>query len=132
VVGASNERLGGWGEVVQYTAARIGEVFGVPVHDIDRDAWTWEGCRQTAPAQGGLIDKGTMGKRHRTVPLIREIRHLVAGRLDAARRDPARLFTGPRGGRITTAVLPDATLWESSRRCRHSVAAGGIALVLAP
>lgn len=33
----------------------------------------------------------------------------------AAGHDPAaRVFTGPRGGRITTAVLRDATHWERS------------------
>ncbi|MPZ96594.1 MAG: tyrosine-type recombinase/integrase, partial [Propionibacteriales bacterium] len=69
--------------------------------------------RQTTPGPGGLTDKGTKGKRARTVPLIEEVRELVARRLDAAGNDPtARLFTGPRGGRITTAVLRDATHWD--------------------
>ncbi|GGP01330.1 tyrosine-type recombinase/integrase [Wenjunlia tyrosinilytica] len=95
------------------SASRIGEVSGVRAKDIDRDAWTWEACRQTTPGPGGLIDKGTKGKRRRTVPLIPEVRDLVAHRLDAAGNDPmARLFTGPRGGRITTAVLRDATHWD--------------------
>ena len=41
------------------------------------------------------------------------IRPLVARRLDVIGDDPmARLFTGPRGGRITTAVLRDATHWD--------------------
>jgi hypothetical protein len=32
---------------------------------------------------------------------------------DAAGHDPsARVFTGPRGGQITTAVLRDATHWD--------------------
>ncbi|QPP05269.1 tyrosine-type recombinase/integrase [Streptomyces bathyalis] len=62
---------------------------------------------------GGLIDKGTKGKRRRFVPSIPEIRPLVASRLEAVGRDPmARLFTGPRGGRISTAVLRDATHWD--------------------
>ncbi|GAA2656986.1 hypothetical protein GCM10010400_12770 [Streptomyces aculeolatus] len=38
---------------------------------------------------------------------------MVAQRLLTAGPDPdARLFTGPRGGRITTAVLRDATHWD--------------------
>ncbi|WP_234364911.1 tyrosine-type recombinase/integrase [Streptomyces sp. RTd22] len=91
----------------------MGEVSGVRAGDIDRHAWTWDVCRQTAPGPGGLIDKGTKGKRHRTAPLIPEIRELVAARLDAVGHDPtARLFTGPRGGRITTAILRDATHWD--------------------
>jgi integrase len=116
LVARSADTYGGWGEVVQYaacTAARIGEVSGVRVQDIDREGWTWELCRQTTPGPGGLIDKGTKGKRRRTVPLIPEIRPLVTRRLEAVGRDPmARLFTGPRGGRITTAVLRDATHWD--------------------
>jgi integrase len=106
----------GWGEAVIFaacTAARIGEVSGVRAGDIDLTTWTWKVRRQTTPGPGGLIDKGTKGKRARTVPLIEEVRDLVARRLDAANPDPdARLFTGPRGGRITTAVLRDATHWD--------------------
>jgi hypothetical protein len=65
------------------------------------------------PAPGGLIDKGTKGKRARAVPLITEVRELATTRIAAAERNPdARLFTGPRGGRITTAVLRDATHWD--------------------
>jgi len=60
-----------------------------------------------------LIDKGTKGKHVRTVPLIEEVRPLVERRLESVGPDPmARLFTGPRGGRITTAVLRDATHWD--------------------
>ncbi|GAA2582147.1 site-specific integrase [Actinomadura fulvescens] len=116
LVERSAGRYQGWGEVIIFaacTAARIGEVSGVRVGDIDRDAWTWTVRRQTTPSPGGLVDKGTKGKRARTVPLIEEIRELVGRRLDAVGDDPmGRLFTGPRGGRITTAVLRDATHWD--------------------
>ena len=62
---------------------------------------------------GGLIDKGTKGKRARVVPLIEEVRPLVQKRLDVVGHNPkARIFTGPRGGRISTAVLRDATHWD--------------------
>lgn len=105
-----------WGDVVLFaacTAARIGEVSGCRVRDIDTDEWTWNVRRQTTPSPGGLVDKGTKGKRARTVPLIEDIRELVLSRIAAVNRDPdARLFTGPRGGRITTAVLRDATSWD--------------------
>ncbi len=80
--------------------------------DIDRDTWIWTVRRQTTAGPGGLIDKGTKGKRARRVPIIAEIRPLVAARLDAAADDEGRLFSGPRGGRITTAVLRDATHWD--------------------
>ncbi|MFU8854318.1 tyrosine-type recombinase/integrase [Micromonospora sp. SL1-18] len=105
----------GWAEVVIFaacTAARIGEVSGVRAEDINRESWMWTVRRQTTPSPGGLIDKGTKGKRARTVPLIDEVRPIVARRLDAVATPEARLFTGPRGGRISTAVLRDATHWD--------------------
>jgi integrase len=106
----------GWGEVVEFTActaARIGETSGVRRSDINTKTWIWNVRRQTTPGPGGVIDKGTKGKRARVVPIIREIRPLVLRRLEAISDDPmARLFTGPRGGRITTAVLRDATHWD--------------------
>lgn len=115
LVERSADQYPGWGDVVKFaacTAARIGEVSGVRAHDINRDEWTWCVRRQTTTSPGGLIDKGTKGKRARTVPIIEEIRELVGARLDAASAPDARLFTGPRGGRIVTAVLRDATHWD--------------------
>ncbi|HUY45700.1 MAG TPA: site-specific integrase [Streptosporangiaceae bacterium] len=115
MVERSSDGFAGWGEVVIFaacTAARIGEVSGVRVGDIDREAWIWTVRRQTTPSPGGLIDKGTKGKRARKVPIIEEARGLVGRRLDVLGDDEdARLFTGPRGGRISTAVLRDATHW---------------------
>lgn len=75
--------------------------------------WIWTVRRQTTPAPGGLTDKGTKGKRARKVPIVEEIRPLVAQRILSVGPNPdARLFTGPRGGRISTAVLRDATHWD--------------------
>src|SRR4051794_24900419 len=77
----------GWGDVVTFaacTAARIGEVSGVWAGDIDGEGWTWTVRRQTTPSLGGLVDKGTKGKRARTVPLIEEVREMVRHRLDRA------------------------------------------------
>jgi integrase len=105
----------GWGDAVIFaaaTAARIGEVSGVRVADIDTGTWLWTVRRQTTPGPGGLIDKGTKGKRARTVPLIEEIRPMVTTRIGQAGKSDARLFVGPKGGRISTAVLRDATHWD--------------------
>lgn len=106
----------GWGDLVVFaacTAARIGEVSGCRVKDINTTEWTWNVRRQTTTAPGGLVDKGTKGKRARIVPLIEEIHELVQRRIALTDGSPdARLFTGPRGGRITTAVLRDATSWD--------------------
>ena len=116
LVARSADHFAGWGEVVIFaacTAARIGEVSGIRRAGIDRRTWTWTVRRQTTPSPGGVIDKGTKGKRARVVPLIEEVRPLVDARPGAISDDPmARLFTGPRGGRITTAVLRDATHWD--------------------
>lgn len=115
LVARSHGRYEGWGDVVtaaSCTAARIGEISGVRKKDIDRETWLWTVRRQTTPGPGGLIDKGTKGKRARTVPLIAEIRPVFAARLDKAADDDTRLFTGPRGGRISTAVLRDAAHWD--------------------
>nr|WP_235002680.1 site-specific integrase [Actinacidiphila paucisporea] len=116
LVARSHEQYPGWGDVVTFaacTAARIGEVSGVRVKDIDTRNWIWTLRRQNTPSPGGLADKNTKGKTARRVPLIEEIRPLVAQRMLVLRDKPdARLFTGPRGGRITTAVLRDATHWD--------------------
>jgi integrase len=116
LVARSTGAYPGWGDVVIFaacTAARIGEVSGVRAGDIDTATWTWTLRRQTTPSPGGLVDKGTKGKRARKVPIIAEVRELVLRRMEATGEEPAaRLFTGPRGGRITTAVLRDATHWD--------------------
>ena len=46
----------GWGDVVLFaacTAARIGEVSGCRVKDINTTEWTWTVRRQTTPSPGG-------------------------------------------------------------------------------
>ena len=116
LVARSADHFPGWGDITIFaacTAARIGEISGCRVSDIDTTHWLWTVRRQTTPSPGGLADKGTKGKRARTVPLILEVRDIVRRRIDAAGARPdARLFTGPKGGRITTAVLRDATHWD--------------------
>ncbi|ONK09550.1 site-specific integrase [Streptomyces sp. MP131-18] len=116
LVERSADNYRGWGDVVTFmacTAARIGEASGVRAGDIDTHHWIWTVRRQTTTAPGGLIDKGTKGKRARRIPLIEEVRPLIAERLLTSGGDPdARLFRGPRGGRITTAVLRDAAHWD--------------------
>jgi integrase len=46
-------------------------------------------------------------------PIQAVLHRPVPRRIELAGHDPdARLFTGPRGGRITTATLRDATSWD--------------------
>ncbi|WP_199443862.1 tyrosine-type recombinase/integrase [Umezawaea beigongshangensis] len=116
LVARSTNNYAGWHDVVLFaacTAARIGEVSGCRVKDLDTTEWTWNVRRQTTSGPGGLIDKGTKGKRARRVPIVAEIRELVQRRIaETDGTADARLFTGPRGGRISTAVLRDATHWD--------------------
>jgi integrase len=128
LVANSADQYQGWGDAVIFeacTAARIGEVSGCLVRDIDTTEWIWTVCRQTTPSpgelkdgetsasRGDLVDKNTKGRRARQVPLIDSIRDLVLRRIDLTGGNPdARLFTGPRRGRITTATLRDATSWD--------------------
>jgi integrase len=116
LVARSSDHYAGWADIVEFTActaARIGETSGVRRADINPKTWTWTVRRQTTPSPGGVMDKGTKGKRARLIPIIPEIRPLVDRRLASISDDPmARLFTGPRGGRVTTAVLRDATHWD--------------------
>ncbi|MEV6560883.1 site-specific integrase [Nocardia sp. NPDC051756] len=117
LVQRSADHYRGWGDVVTFaacTAARIGEVSGCRVRDINTETWKWRIRRQTTPSPGGMADKGTKGNRIRYVPLIEEVRPLVLKRLEQVGRDnlDARLFQGPRGGRIATGVLRDATHWD--------------------
>ena len=108
----------GWGEIVMFaacTASRIGEVSGVRIKDIDTEHWIWRLVRQTTPSPGGLKDKNPKNKRAREIPIMPEIRPMVLRRISMAGPDPdpmTRLFTGPRGGRVSTAVLRDATHWD--------------------
>lgn len=116
LVERSRDKYQGWGDVVIFascTAARIGEVSGVRAKDINTDRWVWTVRRQTTTSPGGLIDKGTKGKRARQVPIIEEVRPLVLSKLEAVKYEPdARLFTGPRGGRLTTKTVRNATHWD--------------------
>lgn len=116
LVEASADKYPGWGDIVIFaacTAARIGEVSGVRARHIDTKRWIWTVRTQTTPGPGGLADKRTKSKRARRVPLIPEVRPLVEARLQAVGDKPgARLFTGPRGGRVDTKVLRRATHWD--------------------
>ncbi|GAA0902357.1 hypothetical protein GCM10009557_78360 [Virgisporangium ochraceum] len=116
----SANRFAGWGDVVMFaacTAARIGEVSGVRAGDIDRDTWTWTVRRQTTPGPGGLVDKGTKGKRARRVPLIEEIREMVGHRLDQA-KSPTRgcspALAAGASARPCSATPPTGTTWWPS------------------
>ncbi|MFH9354562.1 hypothetical protein [Kitasatospora sp. NPDC017646] len=89
------------------------EVAGVRAADIGTAHWTLTCHQQTTPGPGGLIDNHTKGTTARPIPVIEPLRPLIAGQLRATRGDPgARPYRDPRRGRISTAVLRDATRWD--------------------
>ncbi|WP_228456622.1 hypothetical protein [Streptomyces durbertensis] len=66
LVSRSHGRFLGWGSVVIFaacTAARIGEVSGVRVEDIDPVNWIWTVRRQTTPSPGGWRTSGPRARR---------------------------------------------------------------------
>lgn len=107
-----------WVDVIMamaMTGARIGEISGMRLGDLDLQEWEWTIRRQTTPSPGGVADKQTKSKRVRVVPLIKSVRPIIQRRIAAVGPDAApdtRIFVGPRGGRITTAILRDATHWD--------------------
>ncbi|GAA2216940.1 hypothetical protein GCM10010429_46980 [Micromonospora olivasterospora] len=61
------------------------------------------------PGRGRVRHEAACTTTTRSVPLIEEVRPIVARRLDSVTEPQSRLFAGPRGGRISTAALRDAT-----------------------
>lgn len=127
LVARSAGRYRGWGDAVIFeacTAARIGEVAGCLVRDINTHEWIWTVRRQTTPSPGGLVDKNTKGKRAREVPLIPAVRELVQRRMDVVASNPdARLFVGPRGEgspQPRCATQPLGTPWSPSSATKSS------------
>ncbi|GGI71690.1 hypothetical protein GCM10011581_05860 [Saccharopolyspora subtropica] len=115
LVARSFNEYTGWGDVVIFaacTAARIGEVSGCRVKDIDTTEWKWTLRRQTTTAPGGLVDKGTKGNAPARCRSSRRSANLSAGAslqrtgaptpgssLDhAAAGSPPQCFATPRTG----------------------------------
>jgi integrase len=116
LVDRSHGHYPGWGHVVTFAGGTAAHRRGVGrpqrrhrPRDLDLDGPPADHYRA---GPGGLIDKGTKGKRAREVPIIEELRPMLGAKLDAAADADSRLFVGPRGGRISTAVLRDATHWD--------------------
>ena len=105
LVARSADQFPGWGDVVSSPRApRLASVrrqeYGAATSTLP--TWTWNVRRQTTPGPGGVIDKGTKGKRAGAVPIIAEIRPLVAKRLESSAMtrwpgcSPARAAAGSR------------------------------------
>lgn len=97
--------------VLTTTAMRIIEVAGLRVGDVSLFVGVIRVELQTYPGRGGLITKTIKNRRHRTVPIIDQLRPALE-RLMLERKPEASLITGPRGNVITTATLRGATSWD--------------------
>ena len=84
------------------TGARIGEVAGMMVDEIDRDKWLW-----TLP---GARSKN---KRARITPLVGLARTIIAARIDDA--DGGPLFLSETGRALTTAIVGEALYARRAR-----------------
>jgi integrase len=65
LVARSASRYLGWGDAAIFeacTAARIGEVAGCLVRDINTEEWIWTVRRQTTPSPGGLVGQKHQGQ----------------------------------------------------------------------
>jgi hypothetical protein len=68
--------------------------------------WKWKLRRQTTAAPGELVDKGTKGKRTRTVPIIEEIRELVSRRIAKTDGSPDARYHAWTAERPVTWISP--------------------------
>ncbi|MEX5268494.1 tyrosine-type recombinase/integrase [Kocuria sp. CPCC 204721] len=92
-------------------AARVSEVAGLRVGDVD-----WENHivwirRHHYPGKGGLVIKQTKGRRDRPVPMLDALEPVLE-RLTTDKKPDEPLLRGPRGGVLTTATVRDATHWD--------------------
>ncbi len=99
-----------------YTGMRAGEATAMRVGDTDFDAQVIRVCRSISPGRNGeLVEQAPKGYRDRHVPLCDALLPYVQ---EAARgKQPLnRLFTGPRGGSLTSRLLARAIDWPGIRR----------------
>ena len=83
--------------------ARIGEVGGMTVQEVDRDKWVW-----TLPAAR------SKNKRARMTPLVGLARQIIEARITAA-GDDDRLFPSETGAALTSASIGTALFTRRSR-----------------
>lgn len=98
-----------------YTGCRLGEVAGLRVGDVDWSERTIKVSRTASPGfQGELVVGPTKGRRTRSVPVVDQlVPILLEASVDKGEHD--YLFTGPRGGFISSKNLSRALGWHSVR-----------------
>ena len=99
-------------------AARVSEVAGLVVSDIDWDNRLVTIARQHFPGSNGLCLKPTKSRQTRRVPILKPLEPVLR-RITEDREDNQPL-RGPRGGVLTTGTLSRATDWTNLvRRLGH-------------
>lgn len=98
-----------------YTGCRLGEVAGLRVGDIDWTERTINVSRTASPGfQGELVVGPTKGRRTRRVPVVDPLVPILHD-ASAGKGEHDYLFTGPRGGFISSKNLSRALGWHSVR-----------------
>jgi len=104
-----------------FLAARVSEVAGLVVSDIDWDKRLVTIARQHFPGSNGLCLKPTKSRQTRRVPILKPL-DPVHRRIAEDREHDQPLLRGPRGGVLTTGALSRATDWTNLvQRLGHPV-----------
>jgi len=93
-------------------AARVSEVAGLVVSDIDWDNRLVTIARQHFPGSNGLCLKPTKSRQSRRVPILKPLEPALRRMTDGLDHDQP-LLRGPRGGVLTTGTLSRATDWTN-------------------
>ncbi|UUT35138.1 tyrosine-type recombinase/integrase [Microbacterium elymi] len=93
-------------------AARVSEVAGLVVGDIDWDNLLVTIARQYFPGSKGLCLKPTKNRQARKVPILKPLEPVLRRMTDGREHDHP-LLRGPRGGVLTTGTLSRATDWTN-------------------
>ena len=96
-------------------AARISEVSGLLVGDVDWEHRLVTISRQHFPGAGGLCVKPTKNRRPRQVPILAPLAPALR-RITDNREPDEPLLRGPRGGVLTTGTISRATDWNNTVR----------------
>ena len=119
----------GWGDLVIFaaaTAAWIGKVSGCRAVDIDTKRWFWTVRRRDHHLARRAGGQGHQGQAPRRAPHPHGPALARTPRRPGHRTARQRLFAGPRRGRVSTAILRDATHAPTARGHRHRLRREGL------
>lgn len=98
-----------------YTGCRLGEVAGLRASDIDWAERTLSVSRTASPGVSGeLVIGPTKGRRTRAVPIVDQFEPILREAAEGKGQHDY-LFTGPRGGFISSKNLSRALNWHAIR-----------------